>query len=120
VIEAWDGACAFCGFDGSLGGAPVGIEAAHVRWFNFGGPDDLDNGLALCTLHHKLFDRGALGLSDGHRVVVSSAFRAVGSGRSVYDLHGHELRPRPGSQLPASDHVHWHATQVFKGEPLAA
>jgi putative restriction endonuclease len=120
VIEAWDGACAFCGFDGSLAGAPVGIEAAHVRWFNFGGPDELDNGLALCALHHKLFDRGALGLSDKHRVVVSSAFRAVGSGRSVYDLHGHELRARPGAQLPAPDHVRWHATQVFKGEPLGA
>jgi putative restriction endonuclease len=120
VIEAWDGACAFCGFDGSLAGAPVGLEAAHVRWFNFGGPDELDNGLALCALHHKLFDRGALGLSEDNRVVVSSSFRAVGSGRAVYDLHGHLLQARPGSELPASAHVLWHSTQVFKGEPLAA
>ncbi len=61
VVDAWDKQCAFCGYDGQLGAAAVGIEAAHVRWWAFGGPDDLDNGLALCSLHHKLFDRGALG-----------------------------------------------------------
>lgn len=120
IMEAWDGACAFCGFDGTLGGAPVGLEAAHVRWFNFGGPDEPDNGLALCALHHKLFDRGALGLSPEHHVLVSSSFRAVGAGRAVYELHGRPLAPRPGAQLPADQHVGWHTSQVFKGQPLAA
>jgi putative restriction endonuclease len=120
IVAAWDRSCAFCGFDGSLGGAPVGIEAAHVRWFTFEGPDELDNGLALCSLHHKLFDRGAIGLADG-TVVVSDSFSAVGPmGRRVYDLHGVELRPRPGTVLPAADHVEWHRREVFKGAPLAA
>ena len=73
VIEAWDRQCAFCGFDGAAGGGVVGIEAAHVRWFKLGGPDDLDNGLALCSLHHKLFDRGALGLDANYHVQVSTA-----------------------------------------------
>ena len=121
IVESWDRSCAFCGFDGSLLGAPVGIEAAHVRWFNFGGPDDLDNGLALCSLHHKLLDRGAIGMRDSGTVVVSENFTAAGEvGRAVYSLHGRELRPRPGTPLPAIDHVRWHSTEVFKGEPLAA
>ena len=120
IVAAWDGACAFCGFDGSLGGAPVGIEAAHVRWFNFDGPNDPDNGLALCSLHHKLFDRGVLGLTDEHQVQVSGSYRAVGAGRAVYDLHDRPLRPRPGTTLPAAAHVLWHRSQVFKGEPLSA
>src|SRR5262249_52789049 len=51
ILAAWDRQCAFCGFDGQLGGAAVGLEAAHVRWFNYDGPDTLDNGLALCALH---------------------------------------------------------------------
>src|SRR5262249_31104186 len=68
VLLAWDRQCAFCGYDGQFRGASVGIEAAHVRWFAFGGPDSLDNGLALCALHHKLFDLGALGLDDGARI----------------------------------------------------
>lgn len=120
ILAAWDATCAFCGFDGSLGGAPVGVEAAHIRWFNFDGPDELDNGMALCSLHHKLFDRGALGLTRTHVVQVSRTFRAVGTGRSVYELHGQRLEPRPGTALPASQYIEWHASQVFRGDPLTA
>lgn len=121
VLEAWDRQCAFCGYDGQFAGASVGIEAAHVRWFAFAGPDSLDNGLALCALHHKLFDLGVLGLDTGLRVMVSAKFSArTPAGRAVYSLHGHELSPRPGTALPAAVHVTWHARQVFKGEPLAA
>lgn len=121
IVEAWDRSCAFCGFDGSLGGAPVGIEAAHIRWFTFDGPDELDNGLALCSLHHKLLDRGALGLSEDGTVVVSTRFSAVTDiGRMVYELHGLPLRPRPGTRLPAPQHVQWHRSEVFKGEALSA
>lgn len=121
IVAAWDRSCAFCGYDGALLGAPVGIEAAHIRWFNFGGPDSLDNGLALCSLHHKLLDRGAIGLGESGAIFVSDAFSAIGDvGRAVYSLHGRQLRPRPGTALPAAEHVIWHRQEVFKGDPLAA
>jgi putative restriction endonuclease len=121
VIESWDRQCAFCGPHGATGGAVVGIEAAHVRWFTLGGPDDLDNGLALCSLHHKLFDRGMLGLDDDLAVVVSRRFSArTPQGRALYDLHGRPLRPRPGTPLPAERHVAWHREQVFQGTALAS
>lgn len=121
ILAAWDYQCAFCGFDGRLGQAVVALEAAHVRWFNFGGPDHPDNGLALCSLHHKLFDRGALGLDGDYAVVVSGAFSArADEARRVYELHGVQLRPRPGTALPHQDHLRWHSTQVFKAPRLAA
>jgi putative restriction endonuclease len=121
VLEAWDRQGAFCGFDGQAGGVPVGIEAAHVHWFTLDGPDTLDNGLALCVLHHKLFDRGMLGLDDDLAVVVSRRYSArTPQGRAVYDLHGHRLAPRPGTVPPAEPHVLWHRGQVFQGQPLAA
>lgn len=105
ILKAWDECCAFCGYDGRLGSTPVGLEAAHVRWFNLGGPDDLDNGLALCSLHHKLFDRGALGLSPHLTVVVSPDFTArTEASKRVYDLNGRELQPRPGAATPAEHH----------------
>ena len=37
ILTAWDNQCDFCGYDGHLGSAAVGLEAAHVRWFNLGG-----------------------------------------------------------------------------------
>ena len=107
--------------DGQLAGRPVGLEAAHVRWFNFDGPDELDNGLALCSLHHKLFDRGVLGIDAGHTIKVSRLYSARSTaGGQVYDLHGTTLQARRGTQMPSPRHLNWHDTQVFKGEPLAA
>ena len=120
IIEAWDRQCAFCGFDGQAGGIPIGLEAAHVRWFALDGPDSLDNGMALCMLHHKLFDRGVLGLDGDLAIVVSQRFSArTPHGRAVYDLHGRPLSARPGTPLPADPHVQWHREQVFQGLPLA-
>lgn len=121
VIQAWDRQCAFCGFDGQLYGATVGIDAAHVRWFALDGPDTLDNGLALCTLHHKLFDRGVLGIDLTMRLCVSAVYTArTTAGKAVYDLHGQRLHSRPGTPHPAQPHIAWHREQVFKGRPLAA
>ncbi len=124
VLTAWDRQCAFCGFDGQLGYASVGIEAAHVWWFTHGGPDTLDNGLALCALHHKLLDRGALGLTHDHRIKVSEHFTArTPAGRQVYDLAGRSLQARPGTALPAVEHLAWHDREVFKsvgGAPARA
>jgi putative restriction endonuclease len=115
VLTAWDKQCAFCGFDGQLGSGSVGLEAAHVRWFNFDGPDEPDNGMALCALHHKLFDRGALGLTVDLRLQVSPSYTArTEVGRQVYALTDRSVRPRPGSPAPATQHVRWHLSQVFK------
>lgn len=121
VLEAWDRQCAFCGYDGQLGGASIGIDAAHVRWWAFDGPNHLDNGLALCTLHHKLFDIGVLGLDAGLRVQVSAAYTTrTPAGRAIYDLHHRPLAPRPGTQTPAPVHIAWHTREVFKSRPLTA
>lgn len=121
ILEGWDRQCAFCGYDGQAAGMPVGLDAAHVQWFTREGPDTLDNGMALCVLHHKLFDRGMLGLDDGLSVIVSRRFSArTAQGRAVYDLHGHRLAARSGTPLPALPHVQWHQREVFQGRPLTA
>jgi putative restriction endonuclease len=122
VLTAYDHRCAFCGYDGVLAGKPVGLEAAHVRWWAYGGPDDVDNGLCLCALHHKLFDKGVLGVGDGHRVLVSDRFagRSSAAWDQVAALAGRPvLGPRPGAQPVAAAHRAWHAAEVFLGEASA-
>jgi len=47
-----------------LAATPVGIEAAHVRWHSQEGPDETANALALCALHHALFDLGVVGITE--------------------------------------------------------
>ena len=63
VLRAYEYKCAVCGFDVKLGDTPIALDACHIRWQMADGPDELGNGLALCVMHHKLFDRGAFTLS---------------------------------------------------------
>jgi putative restriction endonuclease len=123
VLTAYEYQCAFCGYDGMIGTTPVGLEAAHVRWWAFDGPDDVDNGLCLCSLHHKLFDKGVLGIGDGHRILVSQRFvgRSQTARAQVTALAGHLLTgPQPGTPSIAAAHRSWHTSQVFRGSPRPA
>ena len=122
VLIAWRKQCAMCGYDGELANSSVGLEAAHVKWFSQGGPDELENGMALCELHHALFDLGVLGLSPTHRILVTDGFvgKSEASKRLVYDLHDTELRePAPNKPMPSLDFVSWHRKEVFR-ETLAS
>lgn len=117
VLLAYEGRCAMCGWDGRLGGDGVGVEAAHIRWFTIEGPDTLDNGLCLCSLHHKLFDTGAIGVTAERTVAVSRRF--VGHSNVartlVLDNIGRPLDPpQTGLAGPADAHIAWHTTQVFR------
>ena len=116
VLRAYAYQCAMCGFDGALGRHPVAIEAAHVRWHSQNGPDDVANALALCALHHALFDLGVLGITEERRIRVSGLYVARNqAGQAVDALAGQPLRePRP--RQPAVDirHISWHHLQVFK------
>ncbi|GLX53228.1 HNH endonuclease [Streptomyces hygroscopicus subsp. hygroscopicus] len=120
VLTAYEYRCAFCGYDGRIGAVPVGLEAAHVRWWAFGGPDEIENGLCLCSLHHKLFDRGVLGVGEGQRILVSQRFvgHSPAARAHVTALAGRRLvGPQPGVRPVAAAHRDWHTRQVFHGEP---
>ena len=122
VLRAYAYQCAMCGFDGALGRNPVGIEAAHVRWHSQDGPDEVANGLALCALHHALFDLGVLGLTAERLIRVSGLYVARSdAGRAVDRLAGQTLIvPRPGQPVVELDHISWHGQQVFKGAAAKA
>ncbi|MFF3070937.1 phosphorothioated DNA-binding restriction endonuclease [Kitasatospora sp. NPDC057904] len=123
VLTAYEFQCAFCGYGGMLGASTVGLEAAHVRWWSYDGPDEVDNGLCLCSLHHKLFDKGVLGLGAGHRILVSQRFvgRSEASRQHVLALAGRPvIGPQAGIPSVAGRHREWHAEQVFRGTPRAA
>jgi putative restriction endonuclease len=117
ILRIYSYRCAVCGYDGKLGGSALGIEAAHLKWHAAGGPDTANNGIALCSFHHKVLDRGAMGLSDELTIDVS---QDVHGGSQVEDLLlqyvGKELTPpQSGQEKPLLDYVEWHRSEVFKG-----
>ena len=118
VLLAYENRCSFCGYGGNLRGAPVGVDAAHVKMRSHSGPDRIDNGLALCALHHRLFDRGALGLDEDLQVLVSQhmMLREDESPVPIKDLAGAPMRlPQPGYEAPAVPFVRWHYRNLFVG-----
>ena len=118
VLRAYEYRCALCGYDGRLDDVTVGLDAAHVRWWAYDGPDRIENALALCALHHRALDRGVVGVNPQLRVTVSRHFHGGGRAKElIIDLTGRPLTgPQHGLPVPAAEHLAWHRSQVFKGE----
>jgi putative restriction endonuclease len=117
VLTAYEYRCAVCGLDIRLGSVSIALDAAHIRWHQAGGPDQEDNGLALCVLHHKTFDLGAFTLTrEGVLLVSDQAHGGDGFHDALLRHHGRKARPpqRP-ERSPAPAFLGWHAHEVFKG-----
>jgi putative restriction endonuclease len=125
VLAAWRNRCGVCGFDVRLGRTSLALDAAHIRWKQAGGPDVENNGLALCALHHRLFDRGAFTVQPATRkaeqgpmeVLVSDLTAGTrGLQESLMRFHGSGLLlPEKEDQRPESAHLLWHRKEVFRG-----
>ena len=116
VLRAYERRCSICGYDARLGDSLFGLEAAHIKWHAYGGADTVPNGLALCSLHHVAFDRGAIGLDDELRVRISQD--VVGGdevSRFLVDFNGAQLKePQDKSLNPAPEFLAWHRKWVFR------
>ena len=118
ILRAYEDKCAVCGFDVRLGSSPVALEASHIKWHQANGPDKEVNGLALCSLHHKLFDRGAFTLSEERQILVSKdADGSVGFEEWLMRFHGKKMNfPQRVAYHPAVEFIGWHVREVFQGD----
>ena len=117
VLREYGFRCAVCGFDGRIHSSSVGLEAAHIKMLSFGGPSDITNGLALCALHHKLFDAGAITIEpSSFAVSVSARFAGLSLGvQAVIGAADTPIQHMPirKSCRPAESNLAWHRSQVF-------
>jgi len=114
VLLAYEYRCCVCGFDLRIGNVPAGLEAAHIQWHQYGGPDIEPNGLSLCALHHKLFDLGAFTIEPAEFRVAFSE-HAISGGRGMtgeLQHHGRQiLIPQRPELLPGREFLHWNVHQ---------
>lgn len=116
VLVAYGNRCAVCATSLSMVGNAIALEAAHIRWHASGGPDEIPNGLALCVLHHKLFDLGAFTLLLDLNVFVSSMVEGHGVKNALGRHHRKSLLALPDSseEMPSPEYLRWHQREVFR------
>ena len=71
ACSAYHDTCAVSGLKIVNGGGRSEVQAAHVWSVEDGGPDAVQNGIALSGTIHWLFDRHLISLSDEYRLLVS-------------------------------------------------
>ncbi len=65
VLTAYKNRCAFCGIQLGL------LDAAHIIPVGIANNDNTSNGLALCALHHRAFDRVLVTVMPDYNVAVN-------------------------------------------------
>ena len=121
VLSAYEFGCALCGFAVRLDHeiperkAPIALDAAHIKWHQARGPATVQNGIALCALHHRLFDYGAFTLSPHLTVVVAQAAHGIGSEEWLWRFAGQPLPADLHSDSrPDPAFLDWHLRNVFR------
>jgi putative restriction endonuclease len=107
ILEKYDSKCLFCGYFGSISGRNVGMEAAHIVMHSRGGSNTADNGLSLCSLCHRLFDRGVISLDPDCKIIISKFY----SGKLTYITN----KPILKGNSTIKENIRWHRQEIFNG-----
>jgi putative restriction endonuclease len=114
VLQAYDGRCAVTGWKLINGGGRAEAEAAHIRPVELGGPDSIQNGLALSGTAHWMFDRGLIGLSDNFDILISRHVNDRASVEAIVNATGKALAPDRLALRPHPAFLNWHRDNCFK------
>ena len=113
ILASYDNTCCICGID-----LPRLLVASHiVPWaVRKESRTDPDNGLCLCAIHDKAFDRGLLGVLQTNEIVVSESV-SVSKSRAVQDylvaFAGQNIH-LPRRFPPKPDNLAWHLEKRFQ------
>jgi putative restriction endonuclease len=114
VLRAYDQRCAFTGLRLINGGGRAEVAAAHIRAVEAGGPDIVNNGIALSGTAHWMFDRGLISLSDDLQILVSRQVNDLDAVRAFINQSGRAFPPLRSSERPHPHFLNWHREQCFK------
>jgi putative restriction endonuclease len=118
VLKAYGHRCAICGVSPKVADKRFAIEAAHVQWVTEDGPDEVQNGIALCVMHHRGLDRGAFTFTPTGCVEISRRLERMDDGTAdqFWKFDGSEvLPPYLPSEAILPVYIEWHRREVFVG-----
>jgi putative restriction endonuclease len=102
IDKAYGGRCAFTGLAMRNGRGRAEVDAAHIRPVAAGGPDVVQNGLAISKTLHWAFDRGLISAADDGTIL--KVDRGIPDGvASLFPRDGRLLVPTQSHQRPHRD-----------------
>ena len=100
VLEAYEETCAATGLRIVNGGGRAEAQAAHIVPVEEGGPDAVQNGIALSATAHWLFDRHLISIGEDWQLLVSHN-KVPAELRGLMSSHMQGIRlPRDRSKWP--------------------
>lgn len=115
VLDAYGSSCALTGMKLLNGGGRVETEAAHIMSVDAGGPDAVDNGIALSGTIHWMFDRGLISLSDAGDILLSRKINDLESVERLIFPDRKARLPMAAAHRPHPRYLDWHRTECFHG-----
>lgn len=108
VLSAYENTCAVTGLRIVNGGGRAEAQAAHIWAVVDGGPDIVQNGIALSATAHWLFDRYLISLDDELRLLVSHN-KVPPELRKLFPASGEQVRlPKDLTLRPRKEFVAIH------------
>lgn len=116
VVEAYNHTCAVCRLRIVTPEGRTSVAAAHIVPWSHSHNDDPRNGMALCGLHHWIFDQGLIGITSEYTIKTSPVLLLEGQyTEPISALDGIELyKPSERILWPARIALRWHLDNVFR------
>jgi putative restriction endonuclease len=112
VLRAYGFKCAVCGFQSSQEVGFAGVESTEIIWRNHGGASFASNGIAMTTIHRKLFHLGLFTLTPEYQLKLSVH---LSDGKSIGLKDGKRIQlPVDATQFPSLKSLDWHRRWVFR------
>jgi len=112
ILSSYEACCCICGID-----LPQLLVASHIiPWaVNETTRSDPQNGLCLCSLHDKAFDRGLISLNESYTVLVSSVVKSSKSKlvkSTLLDFQNQKII-MPRRFPPKDKYLRWHLKNIY-------
>ncbi|MDV3456675.1 HNH endonuclease [Sphingomonas sp. HF-S4] len=114
VLDVYGARCALTGMKLLNGGGRAETEAAHIMSVDAGGPDAIDNGIALSGTIHWMFDRGLISLSDAGDILLSRKINDLESVERLIFPDRKARLPQVPAHRPHPRYLDWHRTACFR------
>jgi putative restriction endonuclease len=115
VVDAYKHTCSFCRIRVLTPQGRTAVAAAHIVPWSHGHNDDPRNGMALCGLHHWVFDQGLATVGIDYCIKVSPVvILEENAAEAILKLDGQTMYlPADDILLPAKSALRWHMENIF-------